>query len=268
MPAIARTAAPGSSPTTARVYSTEFFEFHSAGSQQSADVIAPLVVDMVGPSSVVDFGCGVGGWLAAFRACGIPEICGIDGDYVDRGQLRVPSVNFLARDLTQPVALQRVFDLAVSLEVAEHLPADAAEVFVSSLTAAAPVVLFSAAVPLQGGDHHINEQWPSYWARLFDARGYVAIDAIRPKVWSDERVEWWYAQNLLIFCRHSSLGRYPALVEAHAQTDLARLDIVHPRNYMTNYALTGYWVPRASFGQLLRALPNAAKRRLWRTPKE
>jgi SAM-dependent methyltransferase len=218
-----------------------------------------LVVDLVRPSSVVDFGCGVGAWLAAFRAHGIQDVLGIDGDYVDRSQLRIPAENFVARDLTRSLTLPRSFDLAVSLEVAEHLDEQCADGFVTSLTRAAPVVAFSAAVPLQGGDHHVNERWPSYWAQRFERMGYVAVDALRSKIWSDARVDWWYAQNLLVFCRASNLHDYPLLAEAHARTDHARLDVVHPRNYMDNYALTGHWVPRGSLGQVLRALPSAAK---------
>src|SRR5947208_1186881 len=77
--------------------------------------IVPLALELVKPSSVVDFGCGIGMWLAAFRDEGIEDVLGIDGSYVDRRQLRVPSDAFIASDLTQPVSLSRTFDLAVSV---------------------------------------------------------------------------------------------------------------------------------------------------------
>jgi hypothetical protein len=61
----------------------------------------------------------------------------------------------------------RTFDLAICLEVAEHLPPEAAEGFIDSLTRLAPVVLFSAAITFQVGNQHLNGQWPDYWATLF-----------------------------------------------------------------------------------------------------
>ena len=101
--------------------------------------------------------------------------------------------------------MDREFDLVPSLEVAEHLPKPCAEEFVDSLTRLGSSILFSAAIPLQGGKHHLNEQWPAYWARYFQERGYVAIDCIRDKIWQDDNVEFWYARNILIFVRKKAL---------------------------------------------------------------
>lgn len=98
-------------------------------------------------------------------------------------------------DLTTSLKSDRLFDLVMSLEVAEHLDAKYAETFVDSLTNFGPVILFSAAVPFQGGEHHVNEQWPSYWEELFAKKGYVAVDAIRKHIWQNPEVEWWYAQK-------------------------------------------------------------------------
>src|SRR5438046_10610902 len=94
------------------------------------------------PTSVVDLGCGIGTWLAVFAEHNVGDYVGIDGDYVDRSQLLIPPERFLSGDLSEPVELNRRFDLAVSLEVAEHLPAASARVLVASLTGLPPVVLF------------------------------------------------------------------------------------------------------------------------------
>ena len=107
----------------------------------------------------------------------------------------------LAGDLAQPLQIDRRFDLALSLEVAEHLPPECGSEFVQTLTDLSSVILFSAAIPFQGGTDHLNEQWPEYWADRFDARGYVPIDCIRRRIWRNEDVEWWYAQNLMFFVR-------------------------------------------------------------------
>jgi hypothetical protein len=95
---------------------------------------------------------------------------GVDGEYVNIKTLAIPEERFIPYDLKRPYRIDRAFDLVVSLEVAEHLPADCAETLVDSLTGLGSVVLFSAAIPYQGGEHHINEQWPEYWIRLFHSK--------------------------------------------------------------------------------------------------
>jgi hypothetical protein len=90
------------------------------------------------------------------------------------------------------VELDRKYDLAICLEVAEHLPVSSAGTLVDSITRASDLILFSAAIPLQTGTHHINEQWQDYWAALFDQRGFVASDIVRPAIWGRPDVRWWY----------------------------------------------------------------------------
>ena len=103
--------------------------------------------------------------------------------------------------ITRSSRTQSKWEMILSLEVGEHLPKECAETFVYSLTQLAPVILFSAAIPFQGGTQHVNEQWQDYWVKHFQNKGYVAIDCIRNRVWGNERVEVWYAQNILIFAK-------------------------------------------------------------------
>src|SRR5262249_43878340 len=149
------------------------------GARASAEIIAPLVLQLLPVRSVVDVGCGDGNWSAAFHELGVQEILGIDGEYVRKEVLQIPVEWFQPTDLSKPFRLNRSFDLAICLEVAEHLPPEGALAFVESLTASAPAVLFSAAIPYQGGDNHINERWQDEWVSLFKQRGYLAIDAFR-----------------------------------------------------------------------------------------
>src|SRR5271156_5680740 len=128
----------------AKHYTKGFFEQIRNGSRRSAEVILPLVSELLSVRSVVDVGCGEASWLSVFCELGVEEILGIDGEYVDRELLQIPEDRFRAVDLTKSFKLGRVFDLAMSLEVAEHLPAECASVFVESLCSLAPAVLFSA----------------------------------------------------------------------------------------------------------------------------
>ena len=145
----------------------------------------------------------------------------------------------MPRDLAQPLRLRRTFDLVVSLEVAEHLPQRSADAFVESLTSLGPVVLFSAAIPLQGGRGHVNEQWPHYWAHLFERRGYAALDCVRRRVWEDDDVQWWYAQNTILYVRCDRLESSAALKrELDAAPATPPLSLVHPKKYV---ALHRWW---------------------------
>ncbi|MEP6519110.1 glycosyltransferase [Microcoleus vaginatus] len=215
-------------------YTRNFYQLIGEGTRTSAREIIPLLLDLLQPilpKSVVDVGCGTGSWLAAFHKLGIADCLGIDGDYVDRTLLEIPLNQFQSADLKQPLQINRKFDLAISLEVAEHLPATCAENFVHSLTQLAPVILFSAAIPFQGGVEHVNEQWPQYWAYYFQQNGFAVIDCLRKKIWNNEKVEPWYAQNILIFVKQEYLSKYPRLVNEYQNTDLNQLAIVHPKIY-------------------------------------
>jgi SAM-dependent methyltransferase len=212
-------------------YTNEFFDEHVEGSRSSARLVVPMIMELVRPKRVVDVGCGLGTWLAVFRDHGAEEILGIDGVYVDRQRLEIAPHEFLACDLSSSMAVDRRFDLAVSLEVAEHLPEGSADALVSFLTSLAPVILFSAAIPCQGGTNHVNEQWPDYWATRFENHGYRTYDCIRDCIWDNPDVECWYAQNILLYSqRPIPAPTDPALVAAQARWP--GLSRVHPRQFI------------------------------------
>ncbi len=214
-------------------YTDRFYQELGDGVRRSAEAIVPLLIDLVHPRSVVDVGCGVGTWLSVFRELGVEDVFGIDGGHVNGNMLEIPEDRFLAFDLTRPLRLERSFDLVVSLEVAEHLSADAAGLYVHTLTRLGPIIVFSAAIPFQEGLHHVNEEWPDYWCDHFLGRGFAPIDCIREKVWQDDRVEWWYAQNTLMFATEEALEESDALSRARQMTRHSQLSLVHPGKYLT-----------------------------------
>ncbi|MEW9838272.1 class I SAM-dependent methyltransferase [Mesorhizobium marinum] len=181
----------------------------------------PLVIDAVCPASVVDVGCGVGTWSAAFLSRSI-EATGVDGAYVRTEDLQIPADRFQTIDLDKPPPARSIgsFDLAICMEVAEHLKPANAEGLVAFLTDLAPNVLFSAAIPGQGGRGHINERWQSYWVSLFTRRKMHCHDIIRPAIWSSPGVRRWYAQNAFLFTREP---------RADLAASSLPLDLVHPQ---------------------------------------
>lgn len=240
------------------LYDRTWYSNHRDGSGQSADVVLSHLLGLISIRSACDVGCGLGEWLRALRERGVADVLGIDGDHVPRDMLRVSAADFLIHDLTTPLALERRFDLAMSLEVAEHLPERCGELFVDVLIGLSDVVLFSAAIPGQGGTGHINEQWQDYWAGLFAARGYRAIDCIRPLIWTDQRVEFWYRQNTIVYVNPAGLERHPQLRE-FAASDM--LSVVHPKQFeLSLRRYRSLEARRPTMPELFKELPLAVKR--------
>ena len=185
------------------------------------------MLDIVPVLSAVDVGCGVGTWLSVFQKYGVKEIFGIEGNWVPKKYLVIEEKNFLNHDLNKPLKLDKKFDLAISLEVAEHIPASNTLLFIDTLTSLAPAILFSAAIPGQGGIGHVNEQWPDYWVEMFAKKGYESVDIIRRKIWNEKRVAWWYAQNTLLFLRNETLLN----IHLERSDENQILRVIHPGNY-------------------------------------
>lgn len=241
---------------TDRPYDAEFFRILEDRSAASAEVVLPLLIQWLDPRSLVDVGCGTGTWAAVALAEGVPDVVGIDGDYVDRAQLRIPDNAFLAADLSEPFGLPRRFDIAICLEVAEHLSAARGPGFIGDLCRLSDVIAFSAAIPGQEGTNHVNPRWPSYWVSLFKSHGYETVDVIRPRVWRDERVAWWYRQNILVAAKSP-------LPQMSGSSREPLIDCVHPAHWERH--LARHLAP-IGIRQLLRsawpALATSVKHRL------
>jgi SAM-dependent methyltransferase len=194
-------------------YSETYYKSISGPSRIAAEVILPHLDEAIRPQSVVDVGCGAGAWLeVCARTLGKTDILGIDGDYVDEHQLLIPRHLFQARDVSEPFELDRTFDLAMALEVAEHLPPAKSDQFIDNLVRLSDRVLFSAAPPGQGGRNHINERPYGYWKELFERRGYRMFDYVRPHARQFAALEPWFRYNPLLFVRGSACALLPEKV--------------------------------------------------------
>lgn len=244
-------------------YDHHFFAEQSIRSSRSASRVAPILFNALRPASVLDVGCGVGAWIAAFIECGATDYLGIDGDYVDPTALLIPAEKFAPYDLAREFSLGRKYDLVLSLEVAEHLPAAAGEPFVACLAAHSDIVLFSAAIPGQMGTNHINCRPLSYWKKIFEREGYAMRDCLRGNLWADAEVDWWYAQNAVLFVKTGTLT--PAQDAAIASLESSRpIDLVHPALFQAvrEAAARGNSLERQPFRYLARRILRSVARRI------
>ena len=240
------------------VYTPCYHDLKQEGALRAANRILPIVFDLLGDvRSIVDVGCGYGTWLGVARDLGVQELVGIEGSWASHWTTRgvIPEcVDLLLHDLETPTRLDRSFDLTLCLEVAEHLPAARGPGLVGDLCAFGPAVLFSAAIPHQGGTNHVNERWQSDWARAFEEQGFVPLDLVRPRIWNDPQIPFWYRQNALLFASREGAS---AIVGRAGRAAPPMLDIVHPEG----------WLGTRDVGirerlRLALGLPKAAARRL------
>lgn len=206
--------------------------YHRISSPQA---IVPVLIDLFSPNSVVDIGCGTGNFLNVFKKMGVRKILGIDGSWVKKSILfkYLDDDEFLELNLENKFTLKEKYDIALCLEVAEHLSAQASDILIDNLCNCSNIIIFSAAIPMQGGQNHINEQWPSYWEKKFESYGFKIYDYLRPYFWNNDKVDVWYQQNILIVARndHNFDGE---ILKKYRRTSV--MDIVHPGiyNYKTN----------------------------------
>lgn len=213
------------------LYDRAFFQGRRPNSISSASVVVSLILDKLAITSVADIGCADGAWLSVFLQKGVDRILGVDGPWVDTDQLLIPKQSFRSHDLSiDDPAVEERFDLAISVEVAEHLPPERARSFVAFLTSLSTTVLFSAAVRDQGGTGHVNEQPQSYWAGLFLEAGYACFDAVRPAIWDRPDVNIVHAQNLLLYSKDSRVMERLSVATVAPQ-HYAALSVIHPSLY-------------------------------------
>ncbi len=209
---------------TPKTYQDNFFGFHLQDSINSAKEIIPIVSEYIRPTSVIDVGCGVGTWLSIWEKQGVNDVIGIDGSYAYSDDLLIEKDKFIIADLEKGFKVARQFDLVSCLEVAEHIKPENAESFIAAICCLGDIILFSAAVPGQEGTLHYNEQYPDYWINIFSKNNFTAYDCIRPKVWNNAKVSWWYRQNIMFFVRDKAKKKYPSLCNGRTEV----LSIVHP----------------------------------------
>lgn len=215
------------------MYATDWHLRLAAKTDYSAQIILPDLLRLFEVQSTLEVGCGNAHWTRAAVSVGVGDYLAVDGPWNVQSDLVIEPSHYLALDLSRPLPLDRRFDMAICLEVAEHLEEKYSNTLIDSLVDSAEIVVFSAAMPLQGGYRHVNEQQASWWRAKFNDRGFQAFDLVRPKHWSDEAIHYWYRQNTFVYVRRAN-DRAMAAAEAEQRAVYAApilFDAVHPERY-------------------------------------
>lgn len=232
------------------IYNEDFYSSESKSSTNCANAIVPIVYELFKPKSIIDIGCGVGSFLNDFSKLGVSKIIGLDGDYVPRNKLLIDEKNFRPTDLTKPYFNNEQYDIVFSLEVAEHIDSKFSDQFIENMCKYGNIVVFSAAIPFQGGDNHINEQWQSYWVKKFLSNNFKPFDIIRPLVWDNDKIDYWYKQNMIVFANDIAISQYPIFKTITSKSPES-YDIVSPTIFKHYANLSSH---------LLNAIENIAQK--------
>ncbi|MCA9798638.1 MAG: class I SAM-dependent methyltransferase [Cyanobacteria bacterium HKST-UBA04] len=182
----------------------DFYSSTRLSKLKSIEATANLMVEVFQPRSLVDIGCGEGLFLNVFHQHGI-NVIGCD---ISEAALKVSSKDFIIfqADATKPIRFNQTFDLAMCVEIAEHIPNRCSRQLVKTLTKASDTVFFTAAPPGQGGVGHINEQPQAFWERLFQDEGFSLDESLSHyfrTTLQDAQVVYWLSRNIMIFRRDS-----------------------------------------------------------------
>jgi len=148
-----------------------YFGFARA-TRRNAPVLVQAIKDCLPQvHRIVDVGCGTGAFLAWFRKAGVDAI-GVEFAARLRARCARKGLTVYPFDVSQntPSPPGIPFDLALSTEVAEHIPPEFADAMVAYICQLSDLVVFTAAHPGQGGTGHVNEQPRQYWIDKFTGR--------------------------------------------------------------------------------------------------
>jgi hypothetical protein len=198
---------------------------HSRGSLDGTILAAHAMVSMLHglfkPRNVLDLGCGDGAFSREFIKHGCPVAA---FDRTQPALIARESWDYI--NLLAPYNFTSHYDLALCLEVAEHLPTGhVTDELIRNLCQSADVVVFSAAIPLQGGSGHVSEHWQSFWAEKFSRYSYLPCSVVRDYLWNLSHIPPWYAQNTLVYARQATLDFYNLNATTH-------LDAIHPNLWL------------------------------------
>ena len=165
------------------------------------------------------------------------------------------TLNFMRYKCILNERIDKKYDLVLCLEVAEHLEEESAKKFIECLTNLGDLIIFSAAIPGQGGQNHLNEQFPDYWLGIFNSLDYSLIDDIRPEFWNNQKIEWWYRQNIMVLKKNANpVEKIEHKFQIHPELYKRKLDEIVFLKKINDNMIQGKISPRNAFRTFIKSL--------------
>jgi SAM-dependent methyltransferase len=185
------------------IYNENFYKSVEVRAIETADrVIKILFESLPAIESVKDIGCGSGIWIKKFHeAKKLKRAIGFD-----LAEALIPNKKVLRSEIEFfPVDFENVeenifpkTDLSIFLEVAEHLSEGTAKKIIKFICKTSDLVIFSAAIPGQGGYNHMNEHSMQYWVQLLEANKFIVFDLFRSELNKFKRLPFYYRNNIIL----------------------------------------------------------------------
>lgn len=217
-------------------------------------VLQPVFGILGVPNSFLDIGGGAGSWCAAAKNLGVQRVRLVDACPPNQVIPELSQEEQVQANLEEGIPNQGQFDLVICIEVIEHLTDHAASRLIKQMTSFSNFILFSAAIPGQGGIGHISERLHEYWHNKFSQFKFDKYDVIRPMLISRSDISSIHRQNLFIYakkeCSHS-LADLPQICD-----DMELIRAEHLKSL--------YHKEPIDLRTALGSIPNALKRSIGR----
>ena len=191
-------------------YSKAFYDSVTSRAALAADMASEHLCRAINFRSIIDIGCGEGIWLKTFaEKSSAAELVAVDlPGSTFKGLASIKSkIECIATDLANTTQLpNRIFDLVICVEVIEHVSKEYMVALLDYVTKHSIFLLFSGAVPGQGGTHHVNEQPMTYWHKQLASRGFVQMDIVRPLLMQQNGVPFYYQNNVFLYFNPDARG--------------------------------------------------------------
>lgn len=160
-----------------------------------ADALIAVFHDV---KSTIDVGCGTGYYAGRFAAMGVDRAVGIEPNPITGTYLG--GAEAITADVTAGDDLGLgAFDLAMSLEVVEHIPRERHDRFFDFLCSSARrYVVFAGGTPGQAGVGHIACRPETEWEAELNQRGWVRHPHLT-RFLRTSAFYWWSRRNTMVF---------------------------------------------------------------------
>lgn len=190
------------------MYSRDFHKSIENDEYPQAVRLASYIKNYMRPSKFIDFGCSTGLYLREMQIQ-IPELESVGYEFSKDAVDMALCKNVIEFDLTKKLDIDKKENtLGLCLEVLEHIDDSNWLPVLKNLSSLCDTIIFSAAVPGQGGTGHINCRNKIDWIYRFHTLGWI-VDLDKTKhileVMTNGYHMGWFSFNAMVLVNGSRI---------------------------------------------------------------